>query len=193
MAHFAPTPVLEPGQDRTMILNMGPQHPSTHGVLRVLLEIDGEQVVRMLPDIGFLHTGIEKTCEAKFYQQVVPLTDRIDYLCPMINNHCYVLAVEKLLGLEIPARATWVRVMLSELQRISSHLVWLGTSALDMGAMTVFLYCFREREDLLRLYEMVSGQRMMTSYFRIGGLAMDPPLGFFDKAKKFIDNFTDKI
>ena len=112
-----------------MILNMGPQHPSTHGVLRVLLEIDGETVVRMMPDIGFLHTGIEKTCEAKFYQQVVPLTDRIDYLCPMTNNLCYVLAVEKLLGLEIPPKAQWLRVLLNELTRINSHLVWLGTHA----------------------------------------------------------------
>src|SRR6202046_1187837 len=119
MAHLNPTPVLEPGQDRTMILNMGPQHPSTHGVLRVLLEIDGETVVRMMPDIGFLHTGIEKTCEAKFYQQVVPLTDRIDYLCPMTNNLCYVLAVEKLLGLEIPPKAQWLGVLCNELSRIN--------------------------------------------------------------------------
>lgn len=193
MAHLSQTPVLEGGQDRTMVLNMGPQHPSTHGVLRLLLEIDGEQVVRMVPDIGFLHTGIEKTCEAKFYQQVVPLTDRIDYLCPMVNNLCYVLAVEKLLGLEIPPRAQWIRVMLAELQRISSHLVWLGTHALDMGAMSVFLYCFREREDLLRIYEMVSGQRMMTSYFRIGGLALDPPLGFFDAVKKFLGTFSERV
>ncbi|MFL6301113.1 MAG: NADH dehydrogenase (quinone) subunit D [Terriglobales bacterium] len=176
-----------------MILNMGPQHPSTHGVLRLVLEIDGENVVRMLPDIGFLHTGIEKTCEAKFYQQVVVLTDRIDYLCPMINNLCYVLAVEKLLGLEIPARAQWVRVMFHELQRISSHLVWLGTSALDMGAMTVFLYCFREREELLRLYEMVSGQRLMTSYFRVGGLALDLPIGLLDRVKKFASTFEEKV
>jgi NADH-quinone oxidoreductase subunit D len=190
VATLAPSPESD---GRTMILNMGPQHPSTHGVLRLVLEIDGENVVRMLPDIGFLHTGIEKTCEAKFYQQVVPLTDRIDYLCPMINNLCYVLAVEKLLGLEIPARATWVRVMLSELQRISSHLVWLGTSALDMGAMTVFLYCFREREELLRLYEMVSGQRMMTSYFRIGGLALELPIGFLDRVKKFASTFEEKV
>ncbi len=146
-----------------------------------------------MPDIGFLHTGIEKTCEAKFYQQVVPLTDRIDYLCPMVNNLCYVMAVEKLLGLEIPPRAQWMRVMLAELQRISSHLVWLGTHAMDIGAMSVFLYCFREREDLLRIYEMVSGQRMMTSYFRIGGLALDPPLGFFEKVKKFLDVFPEKI
>ena len=193
MAHFTPTPAIDSGQDRTMILNMGPQHPSTHGVLRLLLEIDGEQVLRMMPDIGFLHTGIEKTCEAKFYQQVVPLTDRIDYLCPMINNYCYVLAVEKLLGLEIPPRAQYIRVMLAELQRISSHLVWLGTHAMDIGAMSVFLYCFREREDLLRIYEMVSGQRMMTSYFRIGGLALDPPLGFFEAVKKFLDIFPERV
>jgi len=193
MGHLTTTPVIEPGQDRTMILNMGPQHPSTHGVLRLILEIDGENVVRMMPDIGYLHTGIEKTCEAKFYQQVVPLTDRIDYLCPMTNNLCYVLAAEKLLGLEIPPRAQWIRVMLNELTRINSHLVWLGTHALDIGAMSVFLYCFREREDLLRIFEMVSGQRMMTSYFRVGGLALEPPLGFFERVKQFADRFPEKV
>jgi NADH-quinone oxidoreductase subunit D len=193
MAHLTATPVLEPGQDRTMILNMGPQHPSTHGVLRVLLEIDGETVVRIMPDIGFLHTGIEKTCEAKFYQQVVPLTDRIDYLCPMTNNLCYVLAVEKLLGLEIPPKAQWMRVLMNELTRINSHLVWLGTHALDIGAMTVFLYCFREREEILKLFEAISGQRMMTSYFRIGGLALEPPLGFFDRVRKFAGYFSEKV
>src|SRR6202041_144230 len=193
MAHLTPTLVLEPGQDRTMILNMGPQHPSTHGVLRVLLEIDGETVVRIMPDIGFLHTGIEKTCEAKFYQQVVPLTDRIDYLCPMTNNLCYVLAVEKLLGLEIPPKAQWLRVLLNELTRINSHLVWLGTHALDLGAMTVFLYCFREREEILRMFEMVSGQRMMTSYFRVGGIALEPPLGFFDSVRDFARYFQSKV
>ena len=176
-----------------MILNMGPQHPSTHGVLRVLLEIDGETVIRMMPDIGFLHTGIEKTCEAKFYQQVVPLTDRIDYLCPMTNNLCYVLAVEKLLGLEIPPKAQWLRVLLNELTRINSHLVWLGTHALDLGAMTVFLYCFREREEVLRMFEMVSGQRMMTSYFRVGGIALEPPLGFFDRVRDFASYFPSKV
>ena len=176
-----------------MILNMGPQHPSTHGVLRLLLEIDGETVIRMMPDIGFLHTGMEKTCEAKFYQQVVPLTDRIDYLCPMTNNLCYVLAVEKLLGLEIPPRAQWIRVMMNELTRINSHLVWLGTHAMDIGAMTVFLYCFREREDILRLFEAISGQRMMTSYFRIGGIALEPPLGFFDRLRKFADKFPSRV
>src|SRR5437763_1056588 len=193
MSGFHGIATLEETADKTMVLNMGPQHPSTHGVLRLLLEIDGETVVRMMPEIGYLHTGIEKTCEAKFYQQVVPLTDRIDYLCPMTNNLCYVLAVEKLLGLEIPPRAQWIRVMLNELQRISSHLVWLGTHALDIGAMSVFLYCFREREDLLRIYEMVSGQRMMTSYFRIGGLALDPPIGFFDKVKKFLHMFPERV
>jgi NADH-quinone oxidoreductase subunit D len=174
-------------------VNMGPQHPSTHGVLRLVLEIDGETIVRLTPEIGFLHTGIEKTCEAKFYQQVVPLTDRIDYLCPMTNNLAYCLAVEKLLGLEIPAKAQWMRVMMNELTRINSHLVWLGTHAMDLGAVTVFLYCFREREDILRLFEMVSGQRMMTSYFRIGGLALEPPLGFFEKVKSFADRFPGNV
>jgi len=186
---FTPTPTLEATGPHTMTLNMGPQHPSTHGVLRLLLEIDGETIVRLMPDIGFLHTGIEKTCEAKFYQQGVPLTDRIDYLCPLTNNLAYVLAVERLLGLEVPPRAQWLRVMLNELTRINSHLVWLGSHALDLGAMSVFLYCFREREDLLRIFEMVSGQRMMTSYFRIGGLALEPPLGMFDAVKRFVDHF----
>jgi NADH-quinone oxidoreductase subunit D len=146
-----------------------------------------------MPDIGYLHTGIEKTCEAKFYQQVVPLTDRIDYLCPMTNNLCYALAVEKLLGLEIPPRAQWMRVMLNELTRLNSHLVWLGTHAMDIGALTVFLYCFREREDILRIFEMVSGQRMMTSYFRVGGLALDAPRGFFERVKDFADRFPEKV
>jgi NADH-quinone oxidoreductase subunit D len=197
-----PATVTQPGQDRTsdrtsddrtLVLNMGPQHPSTHGVLRLVLEIDGETVLRIKPEIGFLHTGIEKTCEAKFYQQVVPLTDRIDYLCPLTNNLAYCLAVEKLLGLEIPPKAQWMRVLMNELTRINSHLVWLGTHAMDLGAMTVFLYCFREREDVLRFFEMVSGQRMMTSYFRIGGLALEPPLGFFEKVKKFADRFPGNV
>ncbi len=193
MGHLTAMPEIEAAQDKTMILNMGPQHPSTHGVLRVILEIDGENIVRMMPDIGYLHTGIEKTCEAKFYHQVVPLTDRIDYLCPMTNNLCYVLAVEKLLGLEIPPKAQWLRVMMNELTRINSHLVWLGTHAMDIGAMTVFLYCFREREEILRLFEAISGQRMMTSYFRIGGVALEPPLDFFDRVRKFADIFPSKV
>ncbi|HEY1647817.1 MAG TPA: NADH dehydrogenase (quinone) subunit D [Terracidiphilus sp.] len=176
-----------------MVLNMGPQHPSTHGVLRLVLEIDGEIVVRVYPEIGYLHTGIEKTCEAKFYQQVVPLTDRIDYLSPMANNLCYCLAVEKLLDLEIPEKAQWIRVLLTELTRLNSHLVWLGTHAMDIGALTVFLYTFREREEIQRLFEAVSGQRMMTSYFRIGGLAMEPPIDYFERVQAFIKTFPEKI
>ena len=176
-----------------MVLNMGPQHPSTHGVLRLVLEIDGEAIVSLAPDIGYLHTGIEKTCEAKFYQQVVPLTDRIDYLCPMTNNLAYCLAVEKLLELEIPERAQVLRVLLNELTRIQSHLVWLGTHAMDIGALTVFLYCFREREEILRIFEAVSGQRMMTSYFRIGGLALEPPMGFAEWVQNFLDNMPERI
>ena len=180
-------------KDHTMVLNMGPQHPSTHGVLRLVLEIDGESVVSCAPDIGYLHTGIEKTCEAKFYQQVVPLTDRIDYLSPMTNNLCYCLAVERLLGLEIPERAQWMRVLLNELTRISSHLVWLGTHALDIGALTMFLYCWREREDISRIYENVSGQRMMSSYFRIGGLSLEPPLDFYSQVQAFLHKMPSAI
>jgi NADH-quinone oxidoreductase subunit D len=168
---------------------MGPQHPSTHGVLRLMLELDGETVLRAEPDIGYLHTGIEKQCEDKTYQQVVPLTDRVDYLANLSNNLCYVLAVERLLGLEVPPMAQWMRVMLTELTRISSHLVWLGTHAIDIGAMSVFLYCFREREDLLRIFEMFSGQRMMTSYFRVGGLALEPPRGWHKAVGAFLDRF----
>jgi NADH-quinone oxidoreductase subunit D len=179
--------------DKTMVLNMGPQHPSTHGVLRLVIEIDGEKVLRVVPDIGYLHTGIEKTCEAKFYQQVVPLTDRIDYLCPMTNNLVYCLAVEKLLQLEIPERAQWIRVLLNELTRLNSHLVWLGTHAMDIGALTVFLYCFREREEILRIFEAVSGQRMMTSYFRVGGLALEPPLDLFGRIQKLLKALPEKI
>lgn len=195
------TATLEPeattasGGTRRMTLNMGPQHPSTHGVLRVLLELDGETIVTAYPDIGFLHTGIEKECEAKNWHQITPLTDRVDYLSNMINNLCYALAVEKMLGItdEIPPAAQWMRVMLCELQRINSHCVWLGTHALDIGAMTVFFYCFREREEILKLFEFFSGQRMMTSYIRIGGLALDPPRGWEKAVRKFIDGFPDKV
>jgi NADH-quinone oxidoreductase subunit D len=194
MGHLMQPPVLEPtAQDRTMILNMGPQHPSTHGVLRLILEIDGETIVRIMPDIGYLHTGIEKTYEAKFYQQGVPLADRMDYLAPFSNELGYCLAVEKLLGMEIPKRAIWMRVLLTELTRIQSHLVWLGTHAMDIGALTVFLYCFREREDLLRLFEAIGGQRMFTSYFRVGGLAMEPPIDWFDRVRKFVGSFPEKV
>src|SRR5712671_3308273 len=190
----AETPVdQQPPHHKLMTLNMGPQHPSTHGVLRILLELDGETIIKAQPDIGFLHTGIEKQCETKTYQQVVPLTDRVDYLANLSNNLCYVLAVEKLLGMEIPPQAQWMRVMLTELTRLNSHLVWLGTHAIDIGAMSVFLYCFREREDILRIFEMFSGQRMMTSYFRIGGLALAPPRGWRERVKKFIDIFPSRI
>jgi NADH-quinone oxidoreductase subunit D len=183
----------DPLSDQTMVLNMGPQHPSTHGVLRLVIELDGETIVSLAPDIGYLHTGIEKTCEAKFYAQVTPLTDRIDYLCPMTNNTAYALAVEKLLQLEIPERAQWLRVLFNELTRIQSHLVWLGTHAMDIGALTVFLYCFREREDLMRIFEAVSGQRMMTSYIRIGGVSLDMPLDLYARIREFLRTFPDKI
>ncbi len=188
-----PPVVSPPPGTQTMTLNMGPHHPSTHGVLRLILELDGETVVRCSPDIGYLHTGIEKTAEGKTYSQAITLTDRIDYLCPLTNNLCYVLAVEKLLGLEVPPRAQWLRVLLNELTRLNSHLVWLGTHALDIGAASVFLYCFREREELLSIFEMASGQRMMTSYFRVGGVALPPPLGFFERIRKFLSYFPDRI
>jgi NADH-quinone oxidoreductase subunit D len=176
-----------------MVLNMGPQHPSTHGVLRVLLELDGETVVKTDVDIGYLHTGIEKTAEALTYSQTITITDRMDYLAPLSNNLVYCLAVEKLLGLEVPKRAQYIRVLLTELTRIGSHLVWLGTHAIDLGAMSVFLYCFREREDLLNIFEMVSGQRMMTSYFRIGGLALEPPTGWMDRVEKVVRTFPSRF
>jgi NADH-quinone oxidoreductase subunit D len=178
---------------RRMTLNMGPQHPSTHGVLRVVLELEGETIIRARPEIGYLHTGIEKECERKTWQQVTPLTDRVDYLSNLINNLCYALAVEKLLQLEVPEMAQWMRVLLCELQRLNSHLVWLGTHALDMGAMSMFFYCFREREDILRIFEMFSGQRMMTSYIRIGGLALEPPRGWHKVVTHFIEDFDTKV
>jgi NADH-quinone oxidoreductase subunit D len=187
------TPVAEGAHDQHMILNLGPQHPSMHGVLRLVVEIDGEIVLRLYPEIGYLHTGIEKTCEAKFYHQVVPLTDRVNYLDPLSNNLCYCLAVEKLLGLDIPQKAQWLRVLLAELSRLNSHLIWLGTHAMDIGALTVFLYTFREREEILRIFEGLSGQRMMTSYIRIGGLAMEPPLDFLDRVQGFIKTLPEKI
>jgi len=181
------------GPAKTMVLNMGPQHPSTHGVLRVLLELDGETVVKATPDVGYLHTGIEKSCEAKTYSQAITLTDRIDYLAPLSNNLGFCLAVEKLLGLEAPKRAQYIRVLLTELTRIQSHLVWLGTHAIDLGAMSVFLYCFREREEILNIFELVSGQRMMTSYFRIGGLALEPPAGWLKAVGRVIQMLPSRI
>lgn len=182
-----------PSAPRRMTLNMGPQHPSTHGVLRIVLELEGETIIKAEPDIGFLHTGIEKECEQKHWQQAVTLTDRVDYLANLSNNLVYALAVEKLLQIEIPPRAQWMRVMMAELSRLNSHLVWLGTHALDIGAMSVFFYCFREREDILRILEMFSGQRMMTSYIRIGGLALDAPRGWQDAVGKFIRAFPSKV
>jgi NADH-quinone oxidoreductase subunit D len=175
------------GPAQPMVLNMGPQHPSTHGVLRVVLELDGEIVLSAKPDIGYLHTGIEKSCESKTYSQCITLTDRIDYLAPLSNNLCFCLAVEKLIGIQVPKRAQYIRVLLTELTRITSHLVWLGTHAIDLGAMTVFLYSFREREEIMKIYEYVSGQRMMTSYFRVGGLALEPPPDWLDKVGRVVD------
>jgi NADH-quinone oxidoreductase subunit D len=182
-----------PSAPRRMTLNMGPQHPSTHGVLRIVLELEGEMIVSAMPDIGFLHTGIEKECEQKTWQQVVTLTDRVDYLANLSNNLVYALAVEKLLQLEIPPKAQWLRVMMTELSRLNSHLVWLGTHALDIGAMSMFFYCFREREDILRILEMFSGQRMMTSYIRVGGVALEPPRGWQQVIGKFIRAFPSKV
>jgi NADH-quinone oxidoreductase subunit D len=162
----------------TMLLNMGPQHPSTHGVLRLLLELDGETIINCIPDIGFLHTGVEKNMEAKTYVKAEVMCDRLDYMNPLGNNLAYCLAVEKLVELDVPARAQALRVILVELQRVASHLVWLGTFGLDLAAMSVFLYCFRERERILDIFELVSGQRMMTTYIRPGGLWRDVPVEF---------------
>lgn len=177
----------------TMVLNMGPQHPSTHGVLRLLLELDGERVVTCIPDIGFLHTGIEKSMESKRYEQALVMTDRMDYLNNLGNNLCYVLAVEKLVELDVPERAQTIRVLMTELQRISSHLIFIATHALDLGALSVFLYCFRERELILDIFELCSGARMMTSYFRPGGLWRDVPPGFEDAVRQFIRVFPPRI
>jgi NADH-quinone oxidoreductase subunit D len=178
-----------------MTINMGPQHPSTHGVLRLVLELDGETVVKAVPHIGFLHRGIEKLAEHRTYHQVLPLTDRLDYLAPMHNNLGYVLAVEKLLGItdEIPDRANVVRVLMAELTRIKSHLVWLACHALDIGAMTVFLYCFREREHIMDIYEKISGARMTTNYFRVGGLSADLPDGLEQEIRDFINTMPGHL
>jgi NADH-quinone oxidoreductase subunit D len=180
-------------EGETMLLNMGPQHPSTHGVLRLLLELDGEIVVNCIPDIGFLHTGIEKNMESKTYTQAIVMTDRMDYLNTIGNVLVYVLAIEKLVVLDVPERAQTVRVLLTELQRIASHLVWLGTHALDLAAMSVFLYCFRERELIMDVLEMCSGQRMMTSYFRPGGLWRDVPAEFEDAVRNILQVMPERI
>lgn len=181
--------VLDQPLESQMTLSMGPQHPSTHGVLRLELKLDGEMVIKATPDIGYLHTGMEKLFEYKKYQQGIVITDRMDYLNPLGNNLVYVMAAEKLLDLEIPERAQVIRVLMCELQRIASHMVWLGTSALDLGAMSVFFFCFRQREKILNLIESASGGRMTPSYFRIGGLMMDLPAGFERRCKQFQDDF----
>ncbi len=180
-------------QGETMLLNMGPQHPSTHGVLRLLLELDGETVVNCIPDIGFLHTGVEKNMEAKTYQKAEVMSDRLDYMNPVGNNLAYSLAVEKLVDLDVPVRAQAIRVILAELTRFQSHLVWLGTAALDLAAMSMFLYCFREREYILDVMELCSGQRMMTTYIRPGGLWRDVPVEFEAAVRNILKTFPKRI
>lgn len=176
-----------------MTINMGPQHPSTHGVLRLLLELDGEVIIKATPHIGFLHRGVEKLAESRTYHQFIPLTDRLDYVAPFSNNLAYALAVEKLFGIEVPERAQHIRVLLCELTRISSHLLWLATHALDIGAMTVFFYCFRERESLYDIFEMASGARLHTSFIRVGGIVKDLPGGFLEKVRTFVAEFPARL
>jgi len=176
-----------------MTINMGPQHPATHGVLRIVLELDGEVIVKAVPHLGHLHRGVEKLAESKTYHQSIPFTDRLDYTNAMGNNLAYVLAVEKLLGIEVPKRAQYIRVMMAELQRIAAHLIWLGSHALDMGAMTLFFYNFREREQILRMFEEVAGGRLTPTYLRIGGLSKDLPDGIEEKIKAFVQVFPDRV
>jgi NADH-quinone oxidoreductase subunit D len=176
-----------------MTVNMGPQHPSTHGVLRLVLELDGETVLSAKPTIGYLHTGIEKTAEQKKWQQVIPLVERMDYLSAQSNSMAFCLSVEKLLGIETPERVKWIRVLIAELQRINSHLVWLGTHGMEVGAVSVMLYCFRERELLLNINEMLAGFRMFPSYMRVGGLREDLPRGFHDAVRAFLERMPVKL
>src|SRR5512136_2125085 len=180
-------------ETRLMTINMGPQHPATHGVLRLVLELNGEVIVKATPHIGHLHRGVEKLAESKTYHQVIPLTDRLDYTNAMGNNLAYVLTVEKLLGIEVPKRARYLRVMMAELQRIAAHLIWLGTHVLDIGAITPIFYTFREREDVLRIFEEVAGGRLTPTYLRIGGLSKDLPDGIGEKIKAFVQAFPDHI
>jgi NADH-quinone oxidoreductase subunit D len=180
-------------EGETVLLNMGPQHPATHGVLRLLVELDGETVVNCVPDIGFLHTGVEKNMEAKTYQKAEVMTDRLDYLNTVGNNLAYCMAVEKLVDLDVPPRAQAIRVILTELQRLASHLVWIGTHALDLAAMSMFMYAFREREIILDIFELVSGQRMMTTYIRPGGVWRDVPVEFETAVRDFIKMFPKRI
>ena len=190
MPNVQTTPEL---RTETMTVNMGPQHPSTHGVLRLVLELSGEVVVNADTTIGYLHTGIEKTAEQKKWQQVIPLVERMDYLGAQSNSLAFCLAVEKMLGVEMPERVMNIRVLIAELQRIASHLVWLGTHGLEIGAVSVMMYCFREREQLLNINEMLAGFRMFPSYLRIGGLREDLPAGFHEAVKTFLDKFPDKL
>jgi NADH-quinone oxidoreductase subunit D len=180
-------------ESKTITINMGPQHPATHGVLRVVLELEGETVVRARPVVGYLHTGIEKTMESKLYNKALPATDRMDYLAPMSNNLGYCLAVEKLLDIDVPEKVRWARVCLAELTRVNSHLVWLGTHAMDLGAMTMFFYTFRERELIMDIYEACGGQRMMTSYIRIGGLADDLPSDFDKRVRNLTRTLRERM
>jgi NADH-quinone oxidoreductase subunit D len=177
----------------TLTVNMGPQHPSTHGVLRLVLELDGETVLSAAPTIGYLHTGIEKTAEQKKWQQVIPLVERMDYLSAHSNSMAFCLSVEKLLGLELPERVRWIRILTAELQRINSHLVWLGTHGMEVGAVSIMLYCFGERELLLNINELLAGFRMFPSYMRVGGLREDLPRGFHDAVRAFLDRFPPKL
>jgi len=178
-----------------MTVNMGPQHPSTHGVLRLVLELDGETITSAEPTIGFLHTGIEKTAEQKRWQQIIPLVERMDYLGPQSNSLSFCLSVERLLGLDaiIPERVTHIRVLIAELNRLSSHLVWLGTHGMEIGAVSVMLYCFREREQLLNINEMLAGFRLFPSYLRIGGLREDLPRGFHQAVREFLEKLPGKL
>src|SRR4026209_1471689 len=176
-----------------MTVNMGPQHPSTHGVLRLVLELDGETVLSVAPTIGYLHTGIEKTTEQKKWQQVIPLVERMDYLSAQSNSMAFCLSVETLLGLEVPERVRAIRVLIAELQRINSHLVWLGTHGMELGAVSVMLYCFREREPPLNINAILAGFRLFPSYMRVGGLREDLPRGFHDAGRAFLERFPPKL
>jgi NADH-quinone oxidoreductase subunit D len=182
-----------PGTRQPLMINLGPNHPSTHGVLRLVVELDGEVVKDVTPVIGYLHTGIEKQCENKTWWQAITLVTRMDYLAPFANIKAYTMSVEKLLDMEVPARAEWIRVLLAELNRVASHLVWLGTSGLELGAMSVFFYCYRERDELLDLFEMVSGERMNHRYFQVGGCAQDLPPGFVERLRAFVKMMPGRI
>jgi NADH-quinone oxidoreductase subunit D len=177
----------------TMTINMGPQHPSTHGVLRLVLELDGEVVRSATPSIGYLHTGIEKTAEQKKWQQVIPLVERMDYLGAQSNSLAYALSVEKMLGLEMPQRVKDIRVLIAELQRMASHLIWLGTHAMEIGAVSMLFYAIRERELLMNINELIAGFRFFPSYIRIGGLREDLPRGFHEAVNAFLDRFPTKL